>query len=98
MRERTVHIDCVCGSAEHILRFMYDEDEKEVYTDVQLRQYRNVFKRVWVALKYVCGYTSRYGVWDCTLLEKEGIEVLHAFLTKALEAIRKQEDTDRGKK
>jgi len=89
MRDHVIHLDCDCGSPEHILRLMYDEDERELYTEVQLRQYRNIFKRVWVALKYVCGYTSRYGVWDCTCLSWEGIEKLNAFLNKAVAEMRK---------
>lgn len=71
---------CVCETPEHTLRFMYDEEEKELYTEVYLNQYRSFFKRVWVAVKYVFGYTSKYGHWDCTIISKPKADKLKAFL------------------
>ncbi len=79
------HIVCSCGSSEHVLEFMFDIDEKEpqfdhIYTQVQLHQYRTFRERVWVAIKYIFGYKCRYGVWDCTVMEKEEAKKLYKFL------------------
>ena len=57
-------LSCECHSDEHTLRFAYDEDG-DLYTSVYLNQYRGFWKRVLVAIKYVFGYKSRYGDWDC---------------------------------
>jgi len=65
------HFDCICFSNEHTLRFVYIEEYNELYLDVYLHQYRNIFKRVWVAIKYVFGYKSKYGHWDWWSLRPE---------------------------
>ena len=79
------HIDCNCGSPEHILRFIWDADEQTVYTEVQLRQWRNPVQRVWVAIKYVFGYQCRYGCWDCCIMGREAIENLHKWMSTLLQ-------------
>jgi len=65
------YIECQCDSAEHVLRFVIDNEEDEVYLEVQLSQYRNFLKRIWVAIKYIFGYTCKYGHWDVTLIKNE---------------------------
>jgi hypothetical protein len=72
----TEYFDCKCMSSEHTLRFVYDPDDNELYTEVHLSQYRNVFVRVWVAIKYIFGFKSKYGHWDCWLLKKKDCERL----------------------
>jgi hypothetical protein len=57
---------------------MHDKEDKELYVEVQLHQHRNILKRVLVAIKYILGYTSKYGHWDCTLISKsEAIRLGH---------------------
>lgn len=65
------YYECACGSSEHVLRFVIDEDVEDpgMYMEVQLRQHRNWFHRIWVAVKYVFGYECKYGHWDCWLLD-----------------------------
>lgn len=62
---------CQCYSGEHTLRFMYDKDNDELYTEVFLAQPNNFFKRCWIAIGYVFGYKCRYGHWDCWMLSKD---------------------------
>jgi hypothetical protein len=71
---------CSCNSSEHTLRFMYDKGENEIYTEVYLNQHNNLFKRLLVAVKYVFGYTSKYGHFDCTILNKQSARKLNFFL------------------
>ena len=80
----TLHIDCNCGSPEHILRFIWNDEDLELYTEVQLRQWRSLPKRIWVAIRYIFGYKSSYGVWDCTCMGRCEMEKLHNFLGKML--------------
>lgn len=65
------YFECECGSPEHTLVFRYNEEDNELYTMVFLNQYRNIFKRIWVAIKYIFGYKSKYGDWDCFVLRPE---------------------------
>lgn len=64
------YIECDCASADHVIRFVYTKypDEPELYMEVQLHQYRNIFQRIWLAIKYTMGYKSRYGMWDCSCI------------------------------
>ena len=69
MNEET-YLTCECGSDEHTLRFSVDVSTSrnelfngcvELYTSVFLNQYRSFGHKLWVGIKYVCGYKSRYG-------------------------------------
>lgn len=62
------YIDCDCHSSDHTLRYMID-DEGQLYTEVQLCRTKNFFQRVIAATKYVFGYNSRYGHWDCFMMD-----------------------------
>lgn len=78
----TQYFECSCFSPEHTLRFSYDPEDNELHTHIFLNQYRNVFKRVWVAIRYVFGYKCRYGEWDCWILKPEDVHRLKALLNR----------------
>ena len=67
---------CKCHSLEHTIHFSHSKEEQEVYVHIYLNEYPNVFKRIWVGLKYMFGYTSRYGHWDEVMLSVEQIQQL----------------------
>lgn len=71
---------CACNSSEHTIRFMYDSEEKELYTEVYLNQHNNFFKRLKIAVKYLFGYTSKYGHFDCTMFSPDEVIKLRAFM------------------
>jgi hypothetical protein len=62
---------CACHSPEHQLLTEYDEEYEEVNIQVHLVTYRGFFKRLQRAFMYLFGYKSRYGDWDCIILNKE---------------------------
>lgn len=78
------YIECECDSSEHTLRFSLflenDPKENSLYTEVQLTRTNNIFKRLWLAIKYVCGYQCKYGHWDCCLLSSKDVDKLIDFL------------------
>lgn len=58
---------CDCGNTEHQLIFSYDETDKEddsLYVSVHLKPERNIFKRIWRAVRYIFGHRSIYGEFD----------------------------------
>ena len=81
----TEFFECACFSDEHTLKFTYIPGDDEIYTSVYLSQYRNVFQRVWEAVKYVFGHRSRYGHWDCFLLRREDAQRLKGLLERLIE-------------
>lgn len=76
------YFECACFSPEHTLRFVWDEEDNEIYTEVFLYQYHNFFKRIWMALKYVFGYKCKYGHWDCFILQTKDAQRLKDLLNK----------------
>jgi hypothetical protein len=74
------YLECVCHSPEHTLRF--EKDDECIYTAVYLNQDKNLFKRVWVAIKYIFGYKCKFGHWDCFILKEEDKEDLVRFLAE----------------
>ncbi len=77
--------DCECSSDEHVFKFSLDKDDGDFYLSVYLNNPDRWYKRVWKAVKYAFGYTSKYGHWDVTVLEAEDIERLRVLCDKALE-------------
>ena len=84
----TEFFECACYSSEHTLKFTFDienyDEEKTptIYTTIFLNQYRNIFKRIWVAIRYVFGYRCKYGDWDCWLLRSEDVDRLIGMLNE----------------
>ena len=77
------YFECCCNSDEHTLKFVYDPDDGEVYTSTFIRHWRPWWKRVWVAMKYVFGYTSKYGHFDCTIIRFDDLERLQELISAA---------------
>ena len=68
MREKM--IICNCGNVEHQMLMAYDPDEpeylaREMWVEIHLSSHKNILRRTIAAIKYIFGYRSRYGDWDC---------------------------------
>lgn len=87
---KSYFFECQCSSDEHILKFIYDEEDKELYTTIYLSQYRNIFKRIWVAVRYIFGYKCKFGMWDCFLFKNEDIKELSELLKKIKRRIKNE--------
>jgi len=72
--------ECKCGSDEHTLRFTLDKEDREIYTSVFLNNYRNIFKRLFIAIRYIFGYKCEYGHWDCWIMRNEDVQNLSKML------------------
>jgi hypothetical protein len=69
------------------MRFCYDDEmegDELCWAEVQLHQYRSFWARVVVAVRYVFGYESRYGHWDCTTIDLAEGRKLRDFLNAAI--------------
>jgi hypothetical protein len=77
------YFDCQCSDFGHVFRFVFDEQDGDTWLEVQLDQRFPWYKRVWQALKYVFGRTSRYGHFDTTMLREEDFHRLHDLLDRA---------------
>jgi len=86
MLDGTEFFECVCGSSEHTLRIILDKSEHakewppEIFTELYLQQRRNIFKRFWIAIKYVFNYKCKYGHWDVFSLQIEDAKRLRGMI------------------
>lgn len=80
MVEETKMFICECHSYSHQASFWWNEDDKSLYVTIHLITHRNPFKRIWVALKYICGYSSNFGEWDEFLFKPEDEKELREWL------------------
>lgn len=78
---------CECNSIEHQAKFYYWKGENYDTFNIliHLTTYKNIFKRIWYAIKYIVGYKSRFGAWDEMLLKKDDCLKLYEFLKNYLE-------------
>jgi len=79
-------ITCECGLTEHqFVLTLYDwGDDVEVFMEPHLSTYRNFFERAWAAIRYVFGYRSKYGEFDCVSLGEEQLIQISGFVKDAL--------------
>ena len=78
------YLECCCNSMEHILRLSYFADEPDyIYIEFYLNQYP-WYKRVWIAIKYIFGYRSKFGEFGEFIFTSEKAKEFKDFLAKFL--------------
>lgn len=71
---------CDCHSQEHQVTFWWDDEEHKLYIQPHLSTYLNIFKRTWIAIRYIFGYKCKYGSWDEVILGDEDLKKLKEFI------------------
>lgn len=67
-------VRCECHSLDHIAELsLFLDDPPEMYLALHMSTWRGVFRRIWLALCYIFGY-SRHGHWDEIVINKEQAE------------------------
>jgi len=82
------YIECCCASPEHVIRFISDPENNEVYIEVQLCGYKNFIERTWSAIRYIFGYECKYGHWDGALLQEAEIKNLENLIKEHKKAVK----------
>ncbi len=99
MLDGSHYYECSCGSSEHTLKFILDFDrygegttdhDPMIYTEVYLNDWQPLWKRIWVAVRYVFGYRCRYGHWDCFNMRPQDAVQLRDMLDTFINASEKQ--------
>lgn len=87
MNVQNEYLECRCYSPDHTVRFVFDDDPEypELYAYVLLSQ-ESLFKRIWKALKYVFGFSCRYGHFDEFILRREDCDRLISLLERFSES------------
>jgi len=80
---KTEFFECQCSSNEHTLRFNVDATDGTIYTSVYLNDFYPWYYRILVAIKYIFGYKSKFGAWDCTEFRHEDHNRLVALVAES---------------
>lgn len=88
IRYEKYHFECLCGHYEHKFEIIFDPDiddtDNPLYATVSLNDGLPWYKRVYLAIRYIFGHTSRYGHYAEFLLERDDakrmMEVCKKFL------------------
>lgn len=64
-----LYLDCQCECLEHVIRLQYDPENGDINLDVHLTMHEKWYQRVWLAIRYVFGFRSKFGEYDCTMLK-----------------------------
>ena len=88
--EETEIFVCDCHSFEHQVKFMYDEEDRELYLYVHLNNHDGFWKRLVTGIKYIFGYSSRFGEWDQFIFQEKDEVKLREFLNE----IKRKQDGD----
>ena len=70
---------CQCHSMEHQVNFFHSDDLLYVYIHLNNRGFFHRLKR---GLRYIFGYSSRFGEWDEFIFKLEDEDKLREFLIK----------------
>jgi hypothetical protein len=80
---------CNCTQPEHqlLLRYFADDkpNEKLLYIDIHLAQWRNFFQRIIPSIGYLFGYKSRHGAFDEIMLAPDSVKDVIDYLQEFLD-------------
>lgn len=91
--DKHTYLECNCSCAQHTLRFSSSnaEDFEFLVVEMYLGQWRGFFKRLWYAVKYICGVKSFYGAFDEVLLDSKQVVKLRDLCNQHLSDLQIQE-------
>jgi hypothetical protein len=91
--QETLYVECDCGHNDHTMKFTFTEgdnyDVGSVYMAVQMGHGHIWYERIWLAIKYIFGYQSRFGHWDCVSLDYIRLRRIREFVDAALKEMEK---------
>jgi len=73
---------CDCASTEHQFVIDYWDGDDELIVSVHLNPLEPWYKRVWMAVRYVFGYTSCYGSFQEVILQRDQVDRLISVLNQ----------------
>ena len=66
---------CTCMCPEHNIIYIKDPDDSEVWLHFMLTK-QAWYKRIWLGIKYIFGYQSRYGMYGEMLITEANVDRL----------------------
>lgn len=74
---------CECGDTSHQFivqdfgdEWIEEDGEKRLYISIHLNEDKNFFQRLFIAIKYLFGFKSKYGAFNEIILNKNQLKRL----------------------
>ena len=83
--ENTEFMGCACHSPEHVMQLMLWTEEPKMLCIYMCLNPEVWYKRIWLAIKYIFGYKSRFGHFDEFMIKPEDANRLIEMLNKIKE-------------
>lgn len=79
---KNFYIECGCRHVDHMIRIVADKKDEynPLYVEFRLNHVKPWYCRIWLAIKYIFGYQSSFGSYDCILLERKEAKKLVAII------------------
>ena len=91
---------CSCHDQEHIIFLNYWTDDDTLDADLTVEPHLNPewrwWRRIWLAVKYVFGYRSRYGEYESISLNRKTARAVYDFIGRFLAICEEGEDAKVG--
>lgn len=71
-----IYVACVCGNHDHMLIFSYEDDVDGFIVFQQLNHYMSFWKRLYHAIRYLMGKTSKHVHFTETCIEGDKFQTL----------------------
>lgn len=74
---------CDCSDASHNIIFQlweWGDEHPELSVHVNLGDYPSFWRRVWLAVRYIFGYKSKYGQYDVMTIRVEDLPRMMSLL------------------
>jgi len=75
--------ECTCHTPDHLIKFNLDKEDGDLSLYVQINHYKNFFKRLIAAFKYIFKIKHNDTHWDCFILNLKDTDRLIEFLQKS---------------
>jgi hypothetical protein len=80
-------LNCICHSPSHIIKLqIYNWQKNNISSDIDLSvsvhisPEQSIFKRIWIAIKYIFGHQSEFGEFAEILLDESKTKEIKEFL------------------
>jgi len=74
------YFECACHCNDHLMIACLNREDNELYIQMHLLPHKNIFRRMWLAVKYIFGYRSKFGDYEEFIFNNDDAERLIAIL------------------
>ena len=75
--------ECECGTFDHNMRLEVDKETGAIVLSIAMNNWRSLWQRIWLAVKFIFKSTERYGHYDTVELNQSDYNRLRYLLDES---------------